>query len=57
MIITVVELTAAASSVQSIYFIPFEAFIVAIALYWVVSLGIEGVVALVGRYARRRQLA
>lgn len=57
MIITVVELTAAASSIQSIYFIPFEAFVVAIALYWVVSLGIEGVVALVGRYARRRQLA
>lgn len=57
MIITVEELTAAASSVQSIYFIPFEAFIVAIALYWVVSLMIEGVVALGDRYAKGRQLA
>jgi polar amino acid transport system permease protein len=33
-IITVRELTSAAASVQSLYFIPFEAFIVAIGLYW-----------------------
>jgi polar amino acid transport system permease protein len=57
MIITVAELTAAASSVQSIYFIPFEAFVVAILLYWVVSLGIEAVVGRLDRHARGRQLA
>jgi polar amino acid transport system permease protein len=57
MIITVEELTAAASSVQAIYFIPFEAFIVAIALYWLVSLMIEAVVGLGERYAKGRQLA
>jgi polar amino acid transport system permease protein len=47
-IITVRELTAAASAVQSQYFIPFEAFIVAIGLYWLTSLLIEAGVARVG---------
>ncbi|MGH8721251.1 MAG: amino acid ABC transporter permease [Burkholderiales bacterium] len=47
-IITVRELTAAASAVQSQYFIPFEAFIVAIGLYWATSLLIEAMVARIG---------
>ena len=37
-IITVQEITAAANSVQATYFIPFNAFIVAIALYWAISI-------------------
>ncbi|WP_407579717.1 amino acid ABC transporter permease [Citrobacter koseri] len=40
-IITVQEITAAANSVQATYFIPFNAFIVAIALYWAISILIE----------------
>ncbi|MCF7352763.1 ABC transporter permease subunit [Vibrio sp. CK2-1] len=40
-IITVIDITAAANSVQSMYFIPLKAFLVAIALYWVISIAIE----------------
>ena len=40
-IITVQEITAAANSVQATYFIPFNAFIVAIALYWAISIVLE----------------
>lgn len=40
-IITVGEITAAANSVQSTYFIPLNAFIIAIALYWIISIGVE----------------
>ncbi len=54
MIITVQELTYAASSVQSMYFVPLQPFIIAIALYWAVSLLIEGLVALVHRTAKER---
>lgn len=55
-IITVRELTAAASAVQSQYFIPFEAFIVAIGLYWVTSMSIEALVARVGFVAESKGL-
>ena len=55
-IITVRELTSAAASVQSLYFIPFEAFIVAIGLYWVTSIIIELLVARFGFVAERRGL-
>jgi polar amino acid transport system permease protein len=55
-IITVRELTAAASAVQSQYFIPFEAFVVAILLYWLTSILIELLVARVGVVAERRGL-
>ncbi|HHS9553147.1 TPA: amino acid ABC transporter permease [Raoultella planticola] len=40
-IITVQEITAAANSVQTTWFIPFNAFIVAIALYWAISILLE----------------
>lgn len=40
-IITVSEITAAANSIQSTYFIPLNAFIVAIGLYWIVSIVVE----------------
>jgi polar amino acid transport system permease protein len=39
------------------YFVPLEPFLVAVALYWIASLAIEGAVALVQRVARRRGLA
>ena len=41
MIITVPELTFAASSVQSTYFVPFASFLAAMLLYWLVALAIE----------------
>ncbi|HEX8012010.1 MAG TPA: amino acid ABC transporter permease [Casimicrobiaceae bacterium] len=44
MIITVPELTFAASAVQSTYFVPFASFVVAMLLYWLVTLGIESMV-------------
>lgn len=43
-IITVTELTAAANAVQSRYFIPVEAFVVAIGLYWLLGVAIESMV-------------
>jgi polar amino acid transport system permease protein len=55
-IITVRELTAAASAVQSQYFIPFEAFIVAIGLYWLTSMLIEALVARIGIAAEEKGL-
>lgn len=56
MIITVQELTYAASSIQSMYFVPLEPFIIAIALYWIVSLLIERLVVVIQRSARVRGL-
>jgi polar amino acid transport system permease protein len=56
MIITVQELTYAASSVQSMYFVPLEPFIVALLLYWAMSLSIEGLVLVVNRFAKERGL-
>jgi polar amino acid transport system permease protein len=56
-IITVFELTAAANDVQSTYFVPMPAFITAIALYWVVSLGLEACLRLLGRFAKTRGLS
>ncbi len=44
MIITVPELTFVASSVQATYFVPFASFIVAMMLYWIVTLAIESTV-------------
>jgi polar amino acid transport system permease protein len=43
-IITIPELTYAANSVQSYYFVPFESFIAATLLYWMLCSGIEWVV-------------
>ncbi len=55
-IITVRELTAAASSIQSTYFIPYQALLVAIGFYWAVSLLIELATAGVRRRALNRGL-
>lgn len=56
-IVTVFELTAAANDVQSVYFVPMPAFITAIALYWLVSLGIEACLRLLDRFAKIRGLS
>jgi polar amino acid transport system permease protein len=55
-IITVKELTGSASAVQSTFFIPVQAFVVAIGLYWLVSLLIESLVSSLGRLAQTRGL-
>jgi polar amino acid transport system permease protein len=41
MVITIPELTFSANQVQSIHFIPFEAMLVAVALYWVLCTSVE----------------
>ena len=55
MIITVPELTFAASSVQSTYFVPFASFVIAMLLYWLVTLGIEASVKRVEAAAEVRR--
>ncbi|MGE5143892.1 MAG: ABC transporter permease subunit, partial [Acidobacteriota bacterium] len=55
MIITVPELTFAASSVQSTYFVPFASFVTAMLLYWLVTLAIEGTVKRVELAAEMRR--
>ena len=54
-IIAVEELTHAATVIQATYFIPFAAFISALLLYWVLCLGVEQVVGLVGARAELRR--
>lgn len=53
-IITVQELTAAANSVQATYFIPSEAFIVVIALYWIISICLELALKWASRFGAKR---
>jgi polar amino acid transport system permease protein len=53
-IITVQELTAAANSVQSTYFIPTQAFIVVIVLYWLISICLELALKRAGRFGAKR---
>ncbi|MFM2478592.1 amino acid ABC transporter permease [Celerinatantimonas sp. MCCC 1A17872] len=53
-IITVQEITAAANSVQATYFIPLKAFLVAIALYWVIGLVLEFSVRRLRLFSRKR---
>jgi len=55
-IITVREVTAAANTVQSTYFIPLKAFAVAILLYWLVTLAIEFGIRRAGRLGQQRGL-
>lgn len=53
-IITVRELTGAAAAIQSTYFIPVQAFVVVIALYWFISLLIGSLLRQLDRVARTR---
>ena len=54
-IITVPELTFEASAVQSTYFVPFASFVIAMLLYWLVTLGIEATVKRVETAAEMRR--
>lgn len=53
-IITVQELTAAANSAQSTYFIPTQAFVLVIALYWLISICLELALKWAGRFGAKR---
>lgn len=53
-IITVRELTAAANSLSSTYFIPTEAFIVVIGFYWALSVAMEVIIKQCGRFGAKR---
>lgn len=53
-IITVQELTAAANSVQATYFIPMEAFVVVILLYWLISICLELALKWASRFGVKR---
>ena len=54
-IITLPELTHAASAIQSRHFVPFAAFLSAVLLYWALCLVVEAGVAAVGRRADARR--
>ncbi|HFP9203952.1 TPA: amino acid ABC transporter permease [Raoultella ornithinolytica] len=56
-IITVQEITAAANSVQATWFIPFNAFIVAIALYWAISILLELLIKQLSALGARRGMS
>lgn len=56
-IITIFELTAAANDLQQVYFIPMQAFIVVIGLYWCISLIIEALLRSLERTANQRGLS
>lgn len=53
-IITIREITAIANSVQATYFIPFKAFIVAIAFYWAISILLELLVKRLSAWGAKR---
>jgi polar amino acid transport system permease protein len=55
MVITVPELTFMANHIQSTYFVAFETFLVAIALYWVLCTGVELLVRRLERLAEARR--
>jgi polar amino acid transport system permease protein len=54
-IIAVGELTHQATSLQTTYFVPFASFIVAVFLYWLTCVTIEGTVGLANRFAEARR--
>ncbi len=54
-IITVEELTHAASVIQAKYFLPFASFVSALMLYWLMCLAVEQGVAFVGARAEARR--
>lgn len=54
-IITVPELTHAASSIQATYFVPFAAFVTAVLLYWLLCMIVEAVVGGIGGLAEARR--
>lgn len=55
MIITIPELTYAASYIQATYFTPFAPFVTALLLYWCLTMSFEMAVAMIGRQAAKRR--
>jgi len=51
MVITIPDLTFVANQVQAIYFVPFEAMLVAVALYWVICSTVEWAVRMMKQVA------
>jgi len=54
-IIAVPELTQAVSGIQAQYFVPFAAFIVAIFIYWMLCLLVEGGIMILEKRAEARR--
>jgi polar amino acid transport system permease protein len=54
-VIAVTEITHQMNSIQSTYFIPFAAFITAVALYWAICLVIEGATSFLSRLVEERR--
>ena len=54
-VIAVQELTYAADEIQATYYVPFAAFLAAVACYWLLCLGVEGGVRAVLRRAEARR--
>jgi len=54
-IIAVPELTHAAASIQSTYYVPFAAFVAAVLLYWLLCLGVEQLVGFTDALAEQRR--
>lgn len=54
-IIAVAELTHAAASLQTTYFVPFASFVAAVILYWLTCVAIEGAVGYANRFAEHRR--
>jgi polar amino acid transport system permease protein len=54
-IIAVTELTHQMNGIQATYFIPFAAFVTAIALYWAICLVIESMTGLLSKFAEERR--
>lgn len=54
-IIAVEELTHAATSIQSTYYVPFASFLSAVLLYWVLCIGVEQLVGLTQSAAENRR--
>ena len=56
MVITIPELTFRANQVQSILFVPFETFIIAGCLYWILCNSVEWMVHRLERVAEMRRV-
>ncbi len=54
-VIAVQELTHAATAIQATFYVPFASFIVAVGLYWLLCLAVEGAVGLAGTRAEARR--
>ncbi|GLO51376.1 amino acid ABC transporter permease [Pseudomonas putida] len=55
-IITLTELTAAASAIQAKYFVPLQPFVFVILLYWSITLIVEAMLRRLSKYAQKRGL-